>query len=172
LAERLGSDVPFFLNPNSGLARATGRGEKLEFYDLPRPHRFVVVYPAVSLSTAEVYRNCVVSDCIESADSVIKAFCSDIHNPAEKILYNALQVPACRLAPRVGETIDCFPDRPFLQSSMTGSGSACFAWAFDPNSSVDESNNLVDDLKLRLKEEGGLIRAVTTCMAASEIQIA
>ena len=172
MAEQLGSDVPFFLNPDFGLAHATGRGEKLRFYDLPHAQRFVVIYPGVSLSTAEVYRECEVSDSIQSADQVIDAFCGDTDNPGEKILYNALQKPACRLAPRVREALNCMPDQAMLQSSMTGSGAASFVWVVDPQSSLEQMMELGDRLGSRLEEGGALIRAATTCMAASEIHIA
>src|SRR6056297_2382729 len=62
LAAKLGSDVPFFLgckktglggNESIKLARATGRGEILEPIALNRVLFFVVVFPAVSLSTAK-----------------------------------------------------------------------------------------------------------------------
>lgn len=172
MAEQLGSDVPFFMTPDFSLARATGRGEKLQFHDLPHPHQFVVVYPGVSLSTAEVYRQCEVSESIQSAGPVIDAFCGDANNPGEKILYNALHKPACRLAPRVAEALDCVSDKQMLQCSMTGSGSACFVWVVDSESSLDQTKGLVELLGVKLKEGGALIRAATTCMAASEIHIA
>lgn len=172
MAETLGSDVPFFLNPDFSLARATGRGEKLEFHALSRAHRFVVIYPAVSLSTPEVYRECCVSASVRSAGPVINAFCGDAANPDQKILYNALQNPARRLAPRVGEALDCIANMSMLQGSMTGSGSACFVWAVDTESSLEPTNGLVELLRGKLNEGGALIRAATTCMAASEIHIA
>lgn len=52
LAERLGSDVPFFLH--GGRARAEGRGEKLIALD-SGPAWFAIAWPGFELSTASVY---------------------------------------------------------------------------------------------------------------------
>lgn len=192
LAEQLGSDVPFFLNPTSGLARARGRGENLSFFDLPRSHEFVVVYPGVALSTAEVYRHCHVSDPVRSGDQVIDAFCSDPSTTSQKILYNALQSTARGLSTQVGEALDWLSDTGLRHRLMTGSGSACFVWLADPTDSGQalavELAKTRDQEPYRLSEQSGpeaksaegssvqsggaLIRAVTTCTAASEIHIA
>jgi len=52
LAEKLGSDVPFFLR--GGLAIAYGKGEKLKVYKKGN-FRILLVYPHFSCSTKEVY---------------------------------------------------------------------------------------------------------------------
>lgn len=54
LAAELGSDVPFFIGP-SGLARGTGRGERIEALD-PLPARALVLgLPDVTCATAAMY---------------------------------------------------------------------------------------------------------------------
>lgn len=53
IALQLGSDVPYFLK--SGTARATGRGEVLEYFFLDVPSWIVLVYPNVQVSTAWAY---------------------------------------------------------------------------------------------------------------------
>lgn len=150
LAGQLGSDVPFFLGdlrsksapsepadfvtggPGS-LARALGRGEKLTFYDLPAPHRFLVVYPAIALSTAAVYAQASVTveprcglavvAAVVGATSEDGAACGEfirepvadaVRNAAQpnrttddEILYNALTRPASGLSPAIGEAIQC-----------------------------------------------------------------
>jgi 4-diphosphocytidyl-2-C-methyl-D-erythritol kinase len=56
LAARLGSDMPFFLEPGPKLAE--GAGERLTALDLPQDYWVVLALPkgATKLSTAEVYR--------------------------------------------------------------------------------------------------------------------
>jgi len=53
IAEKLGSDVPFFLH--GGRARAEGRGEKLMALETG-PTTFAIAWPGFGLSTADVYR--------------------------------------------------------------------------------------------------------------------
>lgn len=54
LALQLGSDVPYFLN--EGTAYAAGRGEILEYFQLPLPYWIVVIYPDILISTGEAYK--------------------------------------------------------------------------------------------------------------------
>ncbi|SMP38543.1 4-diphosphocytidyl-2-C-methyl-D-erythritol kinase [Neorhodopirellula lusitana] len=181
IAEQLGSDVPFFLDPESAtgipgapvsgqpmIARALGRGEKLTFRPLLVSHRFLVVYPGVALSTPRVYQQCQVSEVPRSGVSVMDAFCSDDATGTQNILYNALESPARGLSPRIGEALECLPVTLSIQNSMTGSGSACFAWITDSGEPVEP---LTQQVKGRL-EGGALIRPVSTCTGAPEIQIA
>jgi len=53
-ALQLGSDVPYFLR--QGAAYATGRGEKLDFFDLDLPWWILIVYPSIHISTAWAYQ--------------------------------------------------------------------------------------------------------------------
>ncbi|MDR2110326.1 MAG: 4-(cytidine 5'-diphospho)-2-C-methyl-D-erythritol kinase, partial [Spirochaetaceae bacterium] len=54
MAERLGSDVPFFLS--GGAALVTGRGERIRNIEPPRDIRVVLVNPGFSSGTAEAFR--------------------------------------------------------------------------------------------------------------------
>jgi len=53
MAESLGSDVPFFLNSGSAVAR--GRGERLKYFPLRLPYAILVCYPRFNVSTAWAY---------------------------------------------------------------------------------------------------------------------
>ena len=55
IAAGLGADVPFFLHRRPALA--TGIGEKLEFEEGVPQYALVLIKPAMSVSTAWVYRN-------------------------------------------------------------------------------------------------------------------
>lgn len=173
LAGQLGSDVPFFLgdltsespSPESidfsqggsrSLARARGRGEELTFYDLATPLHFLVVYPAIALSTAAVYANASVTEEPRCGLAVVAAFIQATENTqadtvrsgttyaagagfqrGDEIFYNALTRPASGLSPAIGEAIQCLralegPKQTLRRypahCQMTGSGSACFVW--------------------------------------------
>jgi len=63
MAASLGSDVPFFLT--GGLALCEGRGERITplAYSLPASMRWIIlVKPAISVSTAAVFRNLTAQD--------------------------------------------------------------------------------------------------------------
>ncbi|MCB0879312.1 MAG: 4-(cytidine 5'-diphospho)-2-C-methyl-D-erythritol kinase [Thermoleophilia bacterium] len=55
LAAAIGSDVPFFLLGPGSAAFATGRGELLELVDPITPSAWLLAFPNVHQSTAEVY---------------------------------------------------------------------------------------------------------------------
>ncbi|MCM2372809.1 4-(cytidine 5'-diphospho)-2-C-methyl-D-erythritol kinase [Aporhodopirellula aestuarii] len=215
IAACLGSDVPFFLGNTDDsstsddasrhadkrtgvLARALGRGEKLTYYDLPRDHLFLVVFPATALSTAAVYSRAKVSDSPKSGLDAINAFIRPSPNGNAGILYNALAEPASGLSPRVAEALEYLreskanwkPESPFeLECQMTGSGSACFAWLTSDGSlpetvssaatiaatlrttDVAKARELIASIREQLPG-GALIQLVATCPAAPEIHIA
>ncbi len=203
LAAFLGSDVPFFLgdlpsNPGGdvaavvaagspgSLARALGRGEKLIFYQLSTPHCFIVVYPAIALSTAAVYGRAKVTDHPRCGLDVINAFVHPHPNINAEILYNALTPPACGLSPPIGEAIQCLRElerpthllgRHLPHCQMTGSGSACFIWLTPDGSPADDGCRLtgVDEALLATIRErlpgGALVQTVATCPAAPKIHI-
>ena len=54
IAARLGSDIPFFLCAPSALGQ--GRGERLTPLQPPKKFHVVLVFPRVSMATAEVYQ--------------------------------------------------------------------------------------------------------------------
>jgi 4-diphosphocytidyl-2-C-methyl-D-erythritol kinase len=211
LAASLGSDVPFFLgnlkdgeatsatpelkrSPTGTLARALGRGERLTFYDLPREHRFIVVFPGIALSTAAVYGRATVTEHPQSGRNAIERFIRrDPHTTANN-LYNALTRPACGLSPLIGEALECLrqskPPHPPLQShgilcqttgdtfcQMTGSGSACFIWLTTNQLPSDDDCGWAKATEawiatIRDSLPGGaLVQAVATCPAAPEIHI-
>lgn len=66
LAVSLGSDVAYFLRP--GTAKATGRGEILEYIDFELPYWVVIVHPNIRLSTAWAYENVRVNPSVMPVD--------------------------------------------------------------------------------------------------------
>jgi 4-diphosphocytidyl-2-C-methyl-D-erythritol kinase len=92
MAAALGSDVPFFLT--GGLALCEGRGERVTALTphLPRSMRWLLLLkPAISVSTAAVFRNLSASD-----------FTDGTHSRAVSTAFNAGQIP------RLEDLHNCF----------------------------------------------------------------
>ncbi|WDQ17413.1 4-(cytidine 5'-diphospho)-2-C-methyl-D-erythritol kinase [Rhodopirellula sp. P2] len=177
LAAEIGSDVPFFFGgpsfggdprANEGIqcARATGRGEKLEFFRLANPLHAVVIYPAASVSTAEVYSRCSVPDSPHSSDDLVLALQG---MPAETTfsLHNTLEAPARGLSSRIDPALECLSKAGLTHCHMTGSGSACFALADSSQQAALAAETLRSTFP-----GGALIRPVMSCVVPSEIHIA
>jgi 4-diphosphocytidyl-2-C-methyl-D-erythritol kinase len=93
MAQRLGSDVPFFLT--GGLALCEGRGERvtqLKPYWPPSMRWLLLLKPAISISTASVFRSLSSNDYTDGAHSraVLAAF-SELHEPVTEHLHNGLE---------------------------------------------------------------------------------
>lgn len=124
LAERLGSDVAFFLGRAAAVGR--GRGEHLE--SLPRVPRydFVVVRPPVGLSTGQVYRQCRPARQPRRVEEAVSAFLSGDPIRLGRALYNRLQEAAEQMTPWIGKLRAMFDRCGFTGYQMSGSGSSFF----------------------------------------------
>ncbi|MEM9367604.1 MAG: 4-(cytidine 5'-diphospho)-2-C-methyl-D-erythritol kinase [Planctomycetota bacterium] len=143
IASEIGSDVPFFLGPQNESAsndfvtgsrtagaRATGRGEKLEFLDLPVPLHFAVIYPAKMQSTAQVYGHVVVPEHPQNAAEMVAAIRNADRARIRKEQFNRLQEVTKQLNPAVHEALSAVDGAGIACAPMmTGSGSACFMHA-------------------------------------------
>lgn len=177
LAERvggkLGSDIPLFFGDEEngiGLARATGRGERIEMLSGRPPLCFVISHPPVGSSTAEVYRLWQQGDRPladghspdrqrtdrpqserQSAGWPMVEACrraatekgsEEAARQVEGELFNALEPPASRLNDWIGRQLGGFAQLGKPAAVMTGSGSACFSLVASP----EEGRELVDKL--------------------------
>lgn len=130
VAAEIGSDVPFFLGLGEGsiaAARATGRGELLRAVPMSSPIHFVVVFPGVSLSTAEVYANSQVPLSPHRADAIVSALAADDRSLWQSEMLNRLTEPAKKLASQIDEILESLWHAGLRRCQLTGSGSACFA---------------------------------------------
>lgn len=122
LAEKLGSDVPFFAADLSA-ARATGRGEVLMAAEVPELH-LVLVHPGVGVSAETAYANLrVVTPPLEVAVLLERLA------RGEAATFNALEPGVTRLEPAVGEVLTALRQTPLTGVLMSGSGSCCFGLA-------------------------------------------
>lgn len=127
LADSLGSDTGYLLT--GGLARLTGRGERVERLGNAPPMHFLVSVPLSGVSTARCYQaydDGGYAYSPRTAQAVKALLNGDIAESA-RYFSNALYEAAVSLDSAVYDTLidlKCFSP---LGAGMTGSGSACFA---------------------------------------------
>ncbi|MCK5743913.1 MAG: hypothetical protein KAH30_04185 [Caldisericia bacterium] len=116
IAKKIGSDLPIFMN--KGWMRVSEFGDVVEELNLPQK-KFLVVKPAGSLATKDVYK--------KFDEGAKKIFIPTVLERLKKP-FNSLQNPAIEILPEVKEIIYILicSDR-CKNVSMTGSGSAVFA---------------------------------------------
>lgn len=161
IAEEIGSDVPFFLglggDRDIAAARATGRGEQLSQVDLSSPIPLVAVFPAVSVSTAEVYSIAQLPTQPVSPSVLLEKLSAGTRRMTTNELVNRLAEPAKKLAPRINQVLESFCRLGLNTCQMTGSGSACFAIA----DSTEHAERVAADLREQL-QPGAFVRSVRT----------
>jgi len=126
-ARRLGADVPFFLR--GGLARCRGLGDLVEpLPPPPRPLPFLLLCPALSTSTAAVYRalDPLLTGGAETATVFLDRF-KAAPDSGRVPYFNRLQAAAERLDPRLAGVRQEAERRYGRSFTMTGSGCCYFA---------------------------------------------
>lgn len=119
IAIELGADVPFFLDPQPGIAR--GLGEKFSPLKIPHPLRLILVYPNLSISTGEAYSTCRPSSEIQKINDYSLTSLSEL-NPAINSFWNTL-------SPIYPELVTCkntLAENGAIYSGLSGSGSTVF----------------------------------------------
>ena len=129
LGSQIGSDIAFFFDTPA--AWCTGRGEKVEVLKLVRPLWFVIVCPAVGLSTAEVYRTGRVPEQASDGSRIRAALSSGNVEALGQSLHNRLQDAADRLRPELVSVRQRLGEAGPAGTLMSGSGTSCFALCRD-----------------------------------------
>jgi 4-diphosphocytidyl-2-C-methyl-D-erythritol kinase len=129
LAASLGSDVPFFLR--GGIARATGRGEKVRHLCPMAPYWVVLVSPATAISTTWAYsqvrypltgdavRATVLASAIKKRD--LGGMVDAMHNAFESVILARL--------PKIDEMKRALASAGAMGALLSGSGSTVFGVA-------------------------------------------
>jgi 4-diphosphocytidyl-2-C-methyl-D-erythritol kinase len=117
--------VPFFLS--EGQILATGRGEVLQPIELPLNYSILVVIPAISISTAEIYGTLKINLTEKHQNSLLEKRI-DLSKLAflAKRFGNDLEGPALSKFPELGEIKRSLLGSGAFYSSMSGSGSAFY----------------------------------------------
>lgn len=123
LAAKIGMDVPFFLS--GGTALGIGRGE--EVYPLERQldRPIVLILPDFAISTAEVYRNLILTK--RESSLKLRYFALSLGGRDELLdLANDLESATNEYSPAIQEYKEILLRQGAAVSSMSGSGSAVF----------------------------------------------
>lgn len=135
LAAKLGSDCALFLRDGPVVMR--GRGERVE--SLPaagaarlRGRRVLVFKPGFGIATPWAYGRMVAAApgsylSAAQAEARLAAWLGDPAAPAERLLFNNMEVPAFTKFVALPALLDDLRRRFGLEPRMSGSGSACFA---------------------------------------------
>jgi 4-diphosphocytidyl-2-C-methyl-D-erythritol kinase len=134
LGAELGSDVPFFFAAPA--AWCTGRGEQVEPVALGRPLDFVLAFPGVGLSTADVFRGVAVPDEPVPGNDVREAARAGDVEALGRRLHNRLQPAAERLCPAVAGLRQRLAGLGPAGQLMSGSGTAAFALCRGPEEAL------------------------------------
>jgi len=125
IARELGSDVAFQLA--GGAALATGRGDVFERIDAAPGLRYLLLFPNLSLSTAEVYAALPAhGGPPRRPDAVVAALAAGDADALAAATYNALVAAALIVAPAMRDVFTRARDRVSPNVQMTGSGSAFY----------------------------------------------
>lgn len=133
VAERVGSDVPFFLGlgPRGGAALCTGRGERVApLRPLPAGIPVLVVWPGEGLATRDVYGAVAPPARPRDCKDLIGAWETGDAARIGEALFNRLEEAALRIRPGLAGVRGRLPGA----ACMTGSGSAFFSlgsWALE-----------------------------------------
>jgi 4-diphosphocytidyl-2-C-methyl-D-erythritol kinase len=147
LALRLGSDVPYFLQPGS--AHATGRGEVLEYVDLELPYTIVVVYPGIHISTAWAYENSKIEN--QKSKIPLKQILLDNLCDAQRLLpllSNDFESLVLRTHEPVARVKKGLYDAGAVFAQMSGSGSSVYG--------LFTNDRLADDAAEELRKQYGV----------------
>jgi 4-diphosphocytidyl-2-C-methyl-D-erythritol kinase len=130
IAAGLGSDVPFFLT--GGLALCTGRGERITplAHRLPSSMRWIMlVKPAISVSTAIVFRNLTAQDYSDgsASRSVQTALAEGRNQLPPEDLHNSLEQSVLQQYPQVAQAREDMLHAGAAYVRLSGSGPTLFS---------------------------------------------
>jgi 4-diphosphocytidyl-2-C-methyl-D-erythritol kinase len=126
IALNIGSDIPYFLGRGSALAR--GRGEILEYFDLPIPYTILVCTPAVRIATRWAYSQ-VQPRPAEGLD-LLPTILNGLRDPAilRSALRNDFEAGVFTAHPEIAGIKNLMITHGAVYASMSGSGSSVFGF--------------------------------------------
>lgn len=119
IAEKVGSDVPFFLY--SGQAVARGRGEKIKEIKLPKDYWIVLVKPNFKILTPNIYKKIKI-DLTKEKKKIKISFKKEDFFALLKKWRNDLEREVEKIFPQIEEIKDSLQEIGAIKVSMSGSG--------------------------------------------------
>ncbi|MFQ5957528.1 MAG: 4-(cytidine 5'-diphospho)-2-C-methyl-D-erythritol kinase [Candidatus Brocadiales bacterium] len=145
MAAQLGSDVPFFIK--GGTALCKGRGEIVTPLAVRHRFSYVLLYPDIRVSTANVYNNLKIDLTRDKKDVnfLCKALLSDNVSALNSSLFNRLEEVALELYPELRKFMGLLESYLSNGVLLSGSGSAIYGRC----ENREEAKNVIEDLNKR-----------------------
>jgi 4-diphosphocytidyl-2-C-methyl-D-erythritol kinase len=124
MGKQLGADVPFFIFGSPAVA--TGIGDNLKPFNGLKLYNILLIYPSVTLSTAEVYRTLNLTLTKNKKINTNTIFKLDWGRNAPKLLHNDLEAAASALCPDIQTAKQALLEAGAAGALMSGSGSCVF----------------------------------------------
>lgn len=122
LAKELGSDNVFCLYNKAAICG--GRGEKLEFINIPFSFEVTLVKPKFGLLTKEVFSQVILNKEVDLSN-VLLALKNNDYLLLDKSIFNDLLIPATKVEPKLKEIISSLNENK-VNCHMSGSGSCLY----------------------------------------------
>jgi len=154
IGRQLGSDVNFFL-AECPWAYVEGRGEKVKPLDISTRLHYLLVYPNIPISTADIYRKTKVglTKFIDNVNILIHALKRQDYLLVEKTSYNALEKSAMAVCKKLRDIKISFRKGGFF-CQLTGSGSTLFVLLRNYSHTIKKKINA---LAQKMREKGFLV---------------
>jgi 4-diphosphocytidyl-2-C-methyl-D-erythritol kinase len=143
----IGADVPFFIFQKPALA--SGIGEKLEAYQKLKPFKILLIYPGMSASTSNIYKNLNLG--LTKCKKKLKNFCFNEQNfDVDQHLCNDLETVTASRYPDIIEAKEALMYYGAKGSLMSGSGPAVFGLFSDSDKAQNAYNIISKNNKWKL----------------------
>jgi len=126
IAQKIGSDVPFFLK--SGLAIGQSRGELLKYFRAIFPYKLLIVNPNINVSTPEAYQSLNRDGEMSRVLDLQNLFYRGLENPViwREFIVNDFEKVIFEMHPDLKDIKKNLYDKGAVFALMSGSGSTMF----------------------------------------------
>jgi 4-diphosphocytidyl-2-C-methyl-D-erythritol kinase len=142
----LGADVPFFIFQKPAIA--TGIGDILDHFDGDLPYHFLLLYPKISVSTADIYQNLNLTLTKDEKKPTSTHLKLSRFEPAHH-LTNDLETVTAKKHPEIGMLKQKLLTHGAIGALMSGSGPTVFGLFEDTDTAKSAEHALSCDRELK-----------------------